>query len=371
MECDRAGFTMTADEIQSAKVYALVVGIETYKAGADFDLNGPANDALKFSRWLLERGVEPEHLYLFLSPLDQNRAVLKKAEAVGLKPLPATHDLITAKIRSSLTSKCSDGGEILYVFWGGHGIITKTDTTVRRLFFADYDDDNKWNLNFNSLLEALSTFANGRGFSQQIYFVDACANAYYRGMAQTIQGNVAEVKFASSGDTGKGDQFVLFASAEYEVAINESSLGTGSFSKAVLEVLQDQPLMPEMLTVTEQMKTNFREQQRIEPVYLWRKLRGDEEEDNNTIQSPNRRSKASTSDGIAPESKQQLPSFKQIKLTALNKQKEVLIRRYEAASNQLNTLLSGADKITVNEEIKLIEIEILKVENDITAILSS
>jgi Caspase domain/Effector-associated domain 9 len=362
---------MTSQPVQPANVYALVVGVEKYQAGAEYDLNGPANDAIAFTRWLLGQGVDPEHVYLFLSPLDKNRQVLLMAESLGMTPLPAIHDLISAKIRSRLTSEHGSGGDVLYVFWGGHGIITKTDATIRRLLFADTDDDTKWNLNVNSLVEALSTAAHGAGFDQQIFLLDACANAYYQGLSQTIQGEAAEVKFAASGDVDRGDQFILFASAAYEVATNESDAGTGSFSKAVLTALQRQPLLPEMLAVTQQVQTAFLEQQKLEPVYWWRKLRGNEEELDNTRQSAAKGPVLSQKGTDVVVSNRKLPSFKQVKLSALEKRQNVLIRQYEAASNQLSALRSAADRVIVGEEIKLIEHDLLEVEAEIAELSAS
>jgi Caspase domain len=236
---------MTIDPIKPDRVYALIVGIEKYQGGAKWDLNGPANDALKFANWLLARDVQPESIQLFISPLDRNEYVLSVAESKGLKPLPATHSEIDKAIRYKLMSD-GNRGDLLYVFWGGHGIITKTDRTTRRLFFADTDDITKWNLNFNSLVEALSTFAVGTGFRQQIFAIDACANVYFQGLYQTIGAEAAEIKFSTIGEQGKAEQFALFASAEYEVATNESDVGTGRFSRAVLDELQGQSLLPDM-----------------------------------------------------------------------------------------------------------------------------
>lgn len=361
---------MTITTVDTKQVHAFVVGIEKYQAGPEYDLNGPANDAMKFVRWLLAHGVDPKHISLFLSPLDENRQILSTAEALGMTPLPAIHDLIAAKIRSRLTSEYSQGGEILYIFWGGHGIITKTEATTRRLLFADTDDDTKWNLNVNSLVEALSTFARGSGFAQQIILIDACANTFYQGLAQTIQGEAAEVKFAASGEVERGEQFILLAAAEYEVAINESDIGTGRFSQVVMDVLQNQPLLPEMSAVTAQIQMKFREQQQQEPVYWWRKLRGNEEVVDNRSQSAVGKMAMPQSGTDVLESSRQLPSFKEIKLKALEKRQAVLIRQYEAASAQISALRSAADRITVSEEIRLIEQDLLALEGDMTKLLS-
>jgi hypothetical protein len=356
--------------VQPSKVRALIVGIEKYQAGPEYDLDGPSGDALKFASWLLDRGVDPEHIYLFLSPLDENREKLSEAEALGLKPLPAIHDLISAKIRSQLTNEYGQGGDLLYVFWSGHGIVTKTDTLTRRLLFADTDDDTKWNLNFNSLVEGLSTFAHGAGFNNQAFFIDACANAYYQGLFQTVQGEAAEVKFAASGEIDRGDQFVLFASAEYEVATNESDIGTGSFAKALFDSLKDQPLFPDMPTITETVQIKFKEKQKLEPVYWWRKQRGNEEEVDNRERTSLKEEKSPQMDIADLQPNRKLPSVKQIKLKSMQKQQEILIKQYEAASNQLVMALAAADKIIIEEQINFFEQRLMALEEEITKIVS-
>lgn len=278
---------MITAPIQPTNVHALIVGIEKYQAGSEYNLNGPANDALKFADWLLQHGTKPEHIYLFLSPLEQNQRVLSEAQDRGLAPSLATRDAIDRTILLRLTSE-SSRGDLLYVFWGGHGIITKTEATVRRLFFADTDDDTKWNLNVNSLVEALGTSTYGTGFPQQIFFIDACANAFYQGLAQTMQGEASEVRFAASGEAERGEQFVLFASATYDTATNDSAGGTGHFSRSVLEHLQGESICPNMQQVIEEVQSDFLQQQKQPPVYWWSENGGNRRIVDNTQPSRSR-----------------------------------------------------------------------------------
>jgi hypothetical protein len=263
---------VTNSTIQPANVHALVVGIEKYQAGSDWNLHGPANDALDFANWLLAHKVEPEQIYLFLSPLDRNQAVISEAKAKGLTPHPATRHEIEHTIKSRLISETSRG-DLLYVFWGGHGTITQTDRS-RRLLFDD--NDTELNLNVNSLVDALSRSAYGTGFPKQIFLIDACANPIYQGTARIQQVIASEVKFAASGYDEPAEQFVLFASPEYEVATNDSNVGTGRFSQAVLKNLQGKPLLPDMKAIAERIKSDFLEKQQIPPAY-WLKLGDDQE----------------------------------------------------------------------------------------------
>lgn len=255
--------------VKPENVHALVVGIEKYRADSTWDLNGPAKDALKFANWLLARDVKPEQIQLCLSPLAQNKGVLSDATSKGLTFVPATCDQIDSVIRYKLTNK-SSRGDLLYVFWGGHGIVTKTGSTTRRLLFADTDNINKWNLNFDSLGEALSTSAFNSGFKQQNFFIDACANSYYEELYQTIQAESADLRFSTTGEQEKADQFIFFASAKYEVATNESDVGTGRFSRAVLDELEgQQSLLLDMEASAKRIQTNFLEKRIQPPVYWW------------------------------------------------------------------------------------------------------
>lgn len=256
---------MTMTQINPVNVDALVVGIESYAAGDAYDLNGPAQDALEFARWLIDRGVTAEAIQLMLSPLDQNADVLANAEVSGLTPKTATRDNISRTVSHILEQGGKD--KLLYVFWAGHGFITKLSTTTRRLFFADTDTQNKWNLDFDSLLQALQTSKRGTVFPQQVFFVDACANPIFRDFYPTIQAEQMGEGFATSGIQGKAEQYALFAAAEYEVATNLGQAGTGRFSRAVLNELSGQSLVPNVPEMAIRIKQNFQNKKLLEPVF--------------------------------------------------------------------------------------------------------
>jgi len=253
-------------QINTEQIHGLVVGIENYQAGSDWNLNGPANDAINFANWLLARGVNPEHIHLFVSPLDENRDLFQKTI---LAAKPANRENITNAINYKLLDK-DVAGQLLYVFWGGHGIITKSKETIRRLLFSDTDNKNYKNLDFNSLQEALKNSGYELGFAQQVYFIDACANPLYTEHFEITRTEQAGERFSSNGDAQNNEQFVLFASPEYEIAINENEAGTGSFSKAVMEELIKLPedcLLPDMEQLTKQVKEKLLADGRPKPVY--------------------------------------------------------------------------------------------------------
>lgn len=67
------GVHLTADPEAS---HAVVVGIEKY-ASSDWDLSGPAFDALRTVRWLLNCHVPGPNIKVLLSPLDCHRSQLE------------------------------------------------------------------------------------------------------------------------------------------------------------------------------------------------------------------------------------------------------------------------------------------------------
>lgn len=61
----------------------------------------------------------------------------------------------------------------------------------------------------------------------------------------------------------------------------------------------------------------------------------------------------------------QSSDFKQIKLRALEKRLQTLIKQYEATNQQLNGILAAADKVAIEQQIKNFEQEIQIIESEI------
>lgn len=286
MECNPEGTAMiTSANTNWKKTYALIVGIEKYESPSAPPLNGPANDAIDFANWLLDREIPHENIYLFVSPLEENSNVLQKTK---LKTIEAANkENIIRVINYNLLNEgvC---GELLYVFWGGHGIITKSQETRRRLLFSDTDNINNKTLDFNSLLEALKNSGSNSGFSKQVYLIDTCADAPYTEHFQIVKLEQAGERFSSNRVRRMHEQFVLFASAEYEVAKNQA--GTGSFSQAVMEELKNLPLnslLPDMEELTRKVEAKLDAKGAPKPVFK-RFWSGSEEEDLSSFYSNQR-----------------------------------------------------------------------------------
>jgi Effector-associated domain 9/Trypsin-like peptidase domain len=71
---------------------------------------------------------------------------------------------------------------------------------------------------------------------------------------------------------------------------------------------------------------------------------------------------------IVRDSMDSLPPFRQVKLKALNGRYSILCEKYEAAYNQLSSTLNATDTVTINQQMKGIELEINKVEQEINSL---
>lgn len=253
---------MTADPL---KTYALVVGVEHYAAGPKWDLDGPASDARKFVEWLRTRRVPDENIFLYLSPLDKNASLAEP----GAKA--ATRENVYQALTTILLSKTN--GTLLYLFWGGHGMITPENQ--RLLYYADATQQNIMNLDFNSLLTSLrSDFFSG--LEQQIFFIDACANyvANWR-----LYGTLPHETFPTGNPLATREQFVCLAAKPGEYAKNVTEQQTGRFSQVVREELAKQESdhwPPDMETLATSLSTRFSElraegEAKQTPIHFWYK----------------------------------------------------------------------------------------------------
>ena len=93
---------------------------DEYAAGTDWTLSGPVNDAYEFTEWLrkLKHPTEPR-IIAFVSPL--NATCFHSSVEAKL----ATKDNLYHAIRDPNTiDACKEN--ILIIFWGGHGVLPKT-----------------------------------------------------------------------------------------------------------------------------------------------------------------------------------------------------------------------------------------------------
>lgn len=270
-----------------ARTYALVVGIAEYDAGDAWELYAPVADAARAVLWLLRRNVPAEQILLYLSPVPP--AVTELLTSVADGPLPAGADRVKASfadhtgvdgaLRRTLKSVA---GDLLVVFWGGHGAVD--EKRQQRLFLADATLDDRKNVALEGLIQFLRTsfFA---GFPEQIVCVDACASRFDDRRSEM---RLPTEEYPDGTDVGGRRQLLLRAASRGQVALESKRQKKGLFSRELLAELDADASTawpPDMRAVATRLKTRFAELARELPSEqlptLW-----EYEDENGTIRGP-------------------------------------------------------------------------------------
>jgi hypothetical protein len=171
-------------------------------------------------------------------------------------------------------------GDLLWVVWGGHGVIDAAGR--RRLFLADASARDRLNLDLDDTLTFFRSTAV-RSFARQIWIVDACQTLHDG--ARSRRGLPHE-EFGRAPAVAGRHQAVLVAARPGERAANVAGQQTGLFSRELLRLLADTPdaqrWPPDMDAVMARLRTELATlraagQARQTPIYLWsRTWDGDE-----------------------------------------------------------------------------------------------
>ena len=250
---------------EPSTTYALLVGVEQY-AAEDWNLNGPANDVLKFTEWLRRNDVPPENITVLLSPGDENADIAKEVAIRTNIPRAATAE----EVNKAISELQSTSASLFFLFWGGHGLIATEGE--RRLLCADAESNDLKNLNLDSLMRAMRTNLY-QGIPRQIFVIDACAN--YLIDPEVVPPNTS---FSEGFKLPSHEQFALFAAKPGEYAKNLDGEKTGLLSRELLAKFNALPKgdswPPDMEAVMQALRKRFitlREQNQAEqtPTYFW------------------------------------------------------------------------------------------------------
>lgn len=209
------------------RVHAVVVGIEHYRHLGNKELAGAAADAMRFARWLRRRGVPSQNITLLLTPMSTSWADLnEQAEELDVEIKPViSRDQIIDRLAPSRTAA---EGDVLYVYWGGHGLLDRGDR--RLLLCPDASDTDPRCLDLMDLREYLTRPDVAR-CRKQIYLVDACATF--------VQDQTRPAVLAlPRGHRTSVQQFMLLAAAAGQAATQRTTGRTGAFSTAVMDWLE-------------------------------------------------------------------------------------------------------------------------------------
>ncbi|MCC8479818.1 caspase family protein [Streptomyces globisporus] len=215
---------MSAHSVDPARVVALVVGVEAYAAGPRWTLPGPVRDALRFRDWLRSTGVPDTNILLHLAP------------AEGTGPVTGHRGADHETLRRTLVHELPAlQGDMLWVWWGGHGVLDRDEHL--RLYCADATETDRRNIDLESARRRLSSDVLP-GFENQNWVVDAC---------QTFEERHRPAVTIPDGSLPAGQrlrihrQSVLLAADRGQRAANDPVRGQGVFSDILLRELATLP----------------------------------------------------------------------------------------------------------------------------------
>ncbi|MER5795283.1 caspase family protein [Streptomyces sp. NPDC001980] len=237
-----SGSDHTPPVVDPTRVHALIVGIEAYEAGPAWDLPGPARDAVAFHRLLRAAGVPDAQLHLHLCPLPVFEA--------GVRHRPADQ----ATLRRTLVRELPTArGEILWVWWGGHGVLDRAGHL--RLFCADATTDDKVSIDLGS---ALARYASDAvpGLAEQLWIVDVC-ETFEEALA--FRDPLPSEGLPTGRRTFTHRQTLLRASGRGRRAANDPVRATGLLSEVLLDLLAGRASVLPAIPDTEELFTAVRE----------------------------------------------------------------------------------------------------------------
>jgi hypothetical protein len=255
------------------RAHVIAVGIDDYEFGSGARLVGPVDDAVRFARWCLDRGVPAPQIHLAVTPgapeVGELRSSGVDVRGVGKADI---HRLFARDLPGW-------DGDLLWVLWGGHGAID--GLRRRRLFYADSTRDDPVSLDLESLT-AMAASSYVPEFEQQIWIVDACQTHGIPVKSEWVAG--AETFPLGQPVPGR-EQDVLLAASLGQAAVNLTVARTGLFSSEVMRELDAapvQPWPPDVDQLVDGLRARFSHLRdgggpAQTPTYLWyRNRRGDE-----------------------------------------------------------------------------------------------
>lgn len=213
---------------RTPSTHAVIVGVERYDGGADWDLDGPVRDAVGHARRLLKAGVAPERITLLLSPAPHNEGL---ARATGLTVREAGREDVHRALFRELPR---ESGELLFLAWSGHGLVD-TDGH-RRLLYADATGHDLRSLDLDAALAAWRSDLVP-AFPHQLWLLDACQ--LFADPAR-LDGALAPDPVPVRPLRERPGQHALFACAPGQSARGGRTGGPGVFTAAVHEVWDEE-----------------------------------------------------------------------------------------------------------------------------------
>ncbi len=185
-------------------------------------LPGAAAVAQRFARWALDSAVPASRIWLATSP-----DYTEDLATTGVKIVGTTQHAL----EQMFVDASKEAGELLLVFWCGHGVLNETQQ--RALFTADATVELKRNLVVSDILNYLSSRAF-QALRNQIIIIDSCANFVQNMHLPTILPGYGNLQ---GGPPHAVSRAVLYSASEGQPSATKKTIEEMPFSKMVLDWL--------------------------------------------------------------------------------------------------------------------------------------
>ncbi|MFJ2722759.1 caspase family protein [Streptomyces sp. NPDC087437] len=240
------------------RTHAVVVAVEAYAGGADWELSGPANDAARMMRWLLERGVPGHQMHLLASPLAENEGLLAGFTQARRSTADRVH--VRRVFRDELRRIDVDW---LWVYWAGHGV--QAGDNRWSLLYPESRTGDPLGLDADNLVSLLRTaHLPARGPGRATVVIDACRSAL--SPRQQAQAQAPETITTHPETHRSRGVFLMRASRPGEAAKNRARAGL--FTSRLMDRLEaasrrDAAAVPDLEQVSTEVLVEFKRLQTV------------------------------------------------------------------------------------------------------------
>lgn len=224
---------------------AILVGIEQYADPNWPDLGGPAMDALRMANWLLQQGVSPHRIQLYVNFGDAINddllteraqllaALLSKGVAEPVQPDRA--NLERALKPHNFPPLAAGETGVLLAYFSGHGL--SSSARKSRYVLTSDASSTSWDVvNLNVQADNLRLHEVCRQYPQQWIIQDACAENL--GFGRNLCWGSIDLPETSE----VAQQYCLFATRPGEFATTNPETQRSDFTNKLLEAIQNNAL---------------------------------------------------------------------------------------------------------------------------------
>ncbi|MBF9071911.1 VMAP-C domain-containing protein [Streptacidiphilus fuscans] len=237
-----------SERIDPRRVFALVVGIESYGISDKWDLPGAARDAQRVADWLTRSaGVPDEQVHLLLAPLSRGYQEMPTSQYLS----PTQHHV--ERILFKELPSCD--GDLLWIYWAGHGYLD----SAHQMLLPYSDATSDWTAHLN-LEAALRWWKGVSSISARFRRLIAIGDACRVGARFATKLTFGDQDYGAQPPDPRRRQFTLFASHAGEVAQNLADRGAGQFTDVLMRRLDTTTLdeaVPGLVDIARSLQADF------------------------------------------------------------------------------------------------------------------